>query len=84
MQDLRLYGTRLTSNLDYRGEATSSLAATLTTLCIATQQANTAIVLAQQLRSLGKRLEVGPPPRHGSALRGFLSLRCNVSELLLS
>ena len=48
----------MTSNLDYRGEATASLAATLTTVCIATQQTNTAIVLAQQLRSLGKHLEV--------------------------
>ena len=58
LEDLRLYGTKLTSNLDYRGEATHSLASTLITMCIATQQSNTAIVLAQQLRSAGKRLQV--------------------------
>ena len=72
LHDLRLYGTKLTSNLDYRGEATVSLAATLKVVCIATQQTNTAIVLAQQLRSVGKHLEVGAPGCHVAWLQSML------------
>ena len=50
------------SNLDYRGEASSSLADTLQTLVIATQQSNTAIVLAQNMRALGTSLQVAASP----------------------
>ena len=100
LQDLRLYGTKLTSNLDYRGDATVALAASLTSLCLATQQSNTAVVLAQQMRSAGKRLQVppradvmqawGPPPgrltsnANGPGCSAFAALHPARPQLLVA
>ncbi|KAK9798527.1 hypothetical protein WJX73_007958 [Symbiochloris irregularis] len=57
LRDLRLFAQRLTSNLDYWGEASSSLAASLASVCIASRQRATAVVLNQILHKLGKGLK---------------------------
>lgn len=57
LQDLRLFAQSLTSNLDYAGSAVSTLAASLTSVCIATQQGAAAVVLCQQLRRHNKSLQ---------------------------
>ena len=57
LQDLRLFAQTLTSNLDYPGSAATSLAASLTSVCIATRQSATAVVLCQHFRHLHKDLQ---------------------------
>ena len=59
---LDMLNLALGSNLDYRGEASTSLASTLRTLVVATQQSNTAIVLAQAIRARGTVLQVEGHP----------------------